>query len=605
MRTAQRGASGVLILVILALVIVALVAMAVLSRSGSARNEREDTLARLARAATALDAFAGAAGRLPCPARGADNTGAEVPAGGATNCTEAEGTLPWATIGLRRDDAFDAWGRKISYRVYDGNRGLTQVGGASMVACDTVEPTPGGVVAGNLCNANADIYARNTTPAQFLAGKGFTVTDFGVDHPDTAYVLLSFGLTGMGGYSASGVQLDLPNGDEKKNAQSGPYTIKAFSDPDTAAGTAAFFDDVIIYRGISDMVAKASLAARDWPEGAVFNAATVGTAVGTSAGHTFNFMGNTYGAFSDTNTSRNVILDSSGGTEGIGSAAAAGSSTNNGLATTEFIRIQLSQSAGHVAFTLNGFDTFTVGTKFREQVQVRFYNGSAIGTRGTQVGSAVVKQACRASGSVLSTILIDPSLAGATFNQVEIEPLDLTPFAFGIDTGVLVSEFAACQLSSACSTTLSTSTNLCTNALANAAFSPTTVAPNVAAALTFTITNGTDNPAQNGIGFTETLPSGLVVAAAPGVQTTCPAGGSSFAVPASPVTVTKPDGTALTAGSTAIKVSEVSLNNNVSSCQVRLNVSASVAAAYTHASSNVASLANVANAVTNATLTVQ
>ena len=63
----------------------------------------------------------------------------------ATLCTFRNGTVPWVTLGLSADDAVDAWGRKISYRVYDGPTGMTQALGASMSDCDTVEPAPGAV----------------------------------------------------------------------------------------------------------------------------------------------------------------------------------------------------------------------------------------------------------------------------------------------------------------------------------------------------------------------------------------------------------------------------------------------------------------------------
>lgn len=51
------------------------------------------------------------------------------------------------------------------------------------------------------------------------------------------------------------------------------------------------------------------------------------------------------------------------------------------------------------------------------------------------------------------------------------------------------------------------------------AFDPTTISVGQTATLTFTITNSTGNPAQSGIAFTDTLPSGLTLAASP--TTTC------------------------------------------------------------------------------------
>lgn len=599
----QEGAGGALIAVIIALVALLILAVVSMNRTKGGSEEREQTISQLSLASVSLESYAGAMARLPCPANPAVDDGIEV-VNGVAGCRFDEGTIPWKTIGMRRGDSFDAWGRKVSYRVYSGGSGLTQAGGASMVACDTVEPSPGGVVAGNLCNANADIYQRNTTPAQFLAGKGLTVTDFGVDHTDVAYVVLSFGVTGMGGYTASGVQLALPKGDEKKNAQSGPYTIKAFSDPDTGAGTNNFFDDLIVYRSIPDMVAKAGLAARDWPEGATFNAATMNTAVGSGAyGDTgrsnFTFAGNKFAAFTGSNTPSNFSFGAQSGNEGIGVVGGG----NNQLSTSEFIRFQLANAgtAQRIALTLDDFQWATVvSVKYREQVQVRFYNAPTndVFASGTQVGSAVVKQACLSS-SGLSSFVVEPTSAGGTFNRVEIQPMDVTPFAFGIGSFFLISELGACQSAGACTTTLATTANTCANpSITAAAFAPGTVTIGTAAQLSFNIANGTDSPMNGGLAFAVTLPTGLVVAATPSVQTNCPSGGA-FAAPVFSVTAA--------AGAGAVVVSGLSIGEGVASCMVRLGVASSTAGSYGISSRSIGATANVSEdaALATATLTVQ
>src|SRR6478672_9140606 len=194
-RGRQAGASAVMILVIFVLLMVGFYALYTLSRVTGAGDERTDTQKRLAAAAAALERFAAANRRLPCPADGAASSGLEQQASAATCTYGATGTLPWLTLGLSSDAGLDGWGRKISYRVYTGNAGsLTQPGGVSMVDCDTVELTPGGATAsagglGGLCVTNADPYLRSTTPAQFLAGKGLTLDDYGTNHTDVAYVL--------------------------------------------------------------------------------------------------------------------------------------------------------------------------------------------------------------------------------------------------------------------------------------------------------------------------------------------------------------------------------------------------------------------------------
>lgn len=89
--------------------------------------------------------------RFPCPDTG-DNTGAGLVregienrvAGGVnpvvtTNCTSAFGTVPYRTLGLARDQALDAWGNFVSYRL-DTARGwhLSATFPAPPAACPSI-----------------------------------------------------------------------------------------------------------------------------------------------------------------------------------------------------------------------------------------------------------------------------------------------------------------------------------------------------------------------------------------------------------------------------------------------------------------------------------
>ena len=255
-----------MILIVMFLVLAAFLATYTLSRISRAGDAREDTKKRLAVAAAALDSYAATTWRLPCPADPALAAGTEVTATAAT-CANADGTLPWATLGLNSDAGLDGWGRKISYRVYAGNNGsLTQPGGVSMVDCDTGEaspagPTPTAASAGGLCRDTHD-----TLPEQFIAGKGLTVNDYGTAHNDVAYVVTSHGATGLGAWTIAGTQMDLPTGDERDNTRAnGPFTIKAFSDPDTSSTGPQHFDDQLAYATIGDLAKRAGLSARPWP----------------------------------------------------------------------------------------------------------------------------------------------------------------------------------------------------------------------------------------------------------------------------------------------------------------------------------------------------
>jgi hypothetical protein len=138
----ESGLSGVIILALLALVMAGLIAAYAMSRISESGDERSLTAIRLNVAAEALERFAASTMRLPCPADPTVETGVEMQETAAT-CRFPTGTIPWSTIGLLREQGVDGWGRKISYRVYTGNKGsLTQARGVSMIECDTDEPAP-------------------------------------------------------------------------------------------------------------------------------------------------------------------------------------------------------------------------------------------------------------------------------------------------------------------------------------------------------------------------------------------------------------------------------------------------------------------------------
>lgn len=176
------------------------------------------TQQRLLALRQALVNFASVNGRLPCPASGTLDTGLADPNAATVGCTSANGTVPWTTLGLPRDAALDAWGRKVSYRVFAGATGLTRLGGASLVNCDADFATP-------VPTASAPALAVNnfqcapvagpprTDPASVLAPgtrRGLVVYDDGAQPSTTvwqvALVLISHGANGAGAWTTGGVQ---------------------------------------------------------------------------------------------------------------------------------------------------------------------------------------------------------------------------------------------------------------------------------------------------------------------------------------------------------------------------------------------------------------
>lgn len=457
------------VLVILALVLAGFAAVYALSRRTSSAGERGTTENRLAQAAAALEQFAASTGRLPCPAVPTSDDGVEVRNGDLTMCdaSVAKGTLPWKTIGMKRDDSFDAWGRKISYRVYtgdgSGNGSMTRDQGASMVACDTVELMPA-IPATRLCDANADLYLRNTTPALFLANKGLSVNDFGAARNDVAYALISHGPSGLGGFSVSGVRRELPQGDERSNTQAAAtFVAKAASNPDTLATSNQHFDDAVLFRSVAEVVAKANQAARNWPDAgvAVFDLASVAAAAGIDSATlaSTNSTGATqidFGTFRVTGysgaTATNISFDESYGAGGLGVYGGAyfGQGGNLVLSSSnERLRIELNEPMSKFAITLNDFGMPTYsGIKFTERVRFDFWNG------GVFLGTAI-RQACREPDGILASFSID---VGTTFNRVDIRPLTASPTVYDAPTGLLLSEFIGCRASaSSCLTSLAQS----------------------------------------------------------------------------------------------------------------------------------------------------
>ncbi len=227
-RATQRG--GAALTVIAGLLVVAASTVAIrMARQVEGRTEQQAlTQARMLRIQAALHAFAASQGRLPCPASGVLDTGLAVPVAAAVMCTNRDGTVPWVSLGLQADDALDGWGRKISYRVFDGATGLTQATG--------------------LASAGA---------------AGLSVSDFGTPKNLTAWVLISHGASGLGAWRVAAPRMALPGagGNEWSNTQAPPAMIfrrgEALVNPGTGAeyavNNAAHFDDILWFESISDL----------------------------------------------------------------------------------------------------------------------------------------------------------------------------------------------------------------------------------------------------------------------------------------------------------------------------------------------------------------
>ena len=459
----QWGVSILFVAVVLIIVAAASLAFLALTRSSAGIDRSNETTSHLAKIGNALEQFASASERLPCPANRALDTGDAEPNAASAACTYsigtvAIGTVPWRTLGLRREDAFDAWGWKISYRVYQGATGLTQAGGASMVHCDTVEPTPAGTSPAGLC-----LLTHDTTEAQFLNGKGLSVSDFGAPLiTDAAYVLISHGPSGLGAYTTSGTQkTPLPSSaDETANLGTGTFVAKAAVNT-VSPEDATHFDDVLAYRHLADFVRRSNLSARDWPEaGATYadvtlNTVTVSAALGTSPPYgdlgraTLNFQDATVTGLNSGGT-QNLSFDNVNSVEGIGTTGGTvGSANALSSDAGEGVRIVFPLKARQLAVTFNEFGRHT-GTPGNphEQAEFIFFDGAA-------TVLTVTKQGCKPDGG-LATFSID---ALVDFDRVEIRARTASDGTSV--TQFFLSQIKTCAPAVACTTSMSLPGNSC------------------------------------------------------------------------------------------------------------------------------------------------
>ncbi len=199
-------------------------------------NKRTETKARLKVIEDALVLSAATNFDLPCPSNPALGPGSAAngnEADPATVCNRqmASGGVPWRTLGLSEADVLDGWGRRISYAV----TGPLTV--ANALNCPSVGF--GQITQGRLENRGAN---------NVVAGSGAV----GTPSPTrAAYVLISHGENGAGGYLPSGAQTStaLASTTELANVKpvgSGNASAVVFYYEKLAAGDAIVgFDDIV------------------------------------------------------------------------------------------------------------------------------------------------------------------------------------------------------------------------------------------------------------------------------------------------------------------------------------------------------------------------
>jgi len=294
--SARSGFTLIEMVVVLFIMGVVISMAAVLTRGVTAAQKRSITSARLATVDAALVQFVQQQRRLPCPALGTrPSTATTNPIPGdeynraANGCQatagayETGGVVPWRALGLSETDITDGWDRRITYRI---DPALAADAALDMSGCDAAGQELqrfSTATTARPCNAacTSTTLTSCTEPGVFMIGKGLTVKNVsgvvlmnpnpGVNVVNTgaAYVLISHGESGGGGYLNTGVlgSSTLTDGTEElKNYASGSYVSAAvtYYVDDTTNDTpgASHFDDVVLRPSLMNVISRAGLGPR-------------------------------------------------------------------------------------------------------------------------------------------------------------------------------------------------------------------------------------------------------------------------------------------------------------------------------------------------------
>ena len=268
-----RGFTLVEVLVVLIIFGIVLTMAAAVTRGLAAGQKRSNTLTRMATVDAAIAQFVAVQKRIPCPADGSlastvNNAGVEV-APDANGCSnQANGVVPWVSLGLTETDASDGWDHRFTYRT-EQSLGKTM----DMSQCD---PAGTGPASAGACTPGcvSTSLATCTTPQNFLAGKGLQVRNVAgtvvmnpaaVPATGAAYVVISAGETGGGAYLNTGVLATTTTTDgneEKKNYANLAVQAYYVDDSISDVAGATHFDDLVSRPSVLTVINKAALGPR-------------------------------------------------------------------------------------------------------------------------------------------------------------------------------------------------------------------------------------------------------------------------------------------------------------------------------------------------------
>jgi prepilin-type N-terminal cleavage/methylation domain-containing protein len=268
-----RGFTLVEIAIVLVIVGMIVVLFATITATLVSSQRRQATVNRLSVVDAAIIQFVVQNKRLPCPADGTVSSavataGTEMARTAGTGCnSQTGGVVPWRALGLAEQEATDGWGRRITYRAWTA---LTADSAMNMSWCD---PAGTGALAGGVCNTTCTNTALGncTPPGTYTANKGYQIRNVAgtiiMDVPATgaAYVLISPGESGGGGYTSAGVQSPSASTDgteEQKNYPSLAIQAYYVDDQISDVAGATHFDDVVLRSTVLNAVTRAGLGPR-------------------------------------------------------------------------------------------------------------------------------------------------------------------------------------------------------------------------------------------------------------------------------------------------------------------------------------------------------
>ncbi len=294
----NRQAGGVLLAVVGVVLVVALAVFAKTILQDVQRGLSKQRVIAMTLGASdskidkALANFVAQNKRLPCPAdgtvaSGALNAGVEKPfppTGSCNPVNQANGVVPWVTLGISEGDAADPWNGRITYRVQP-ELASNPAKLMDMSWCDPAG-TPTGASGPALACTPGCAGATCMNPVNFLYAKGLRVQDgaggwlnqpapawAGAPTPPpsnangAAYVLISHGPTGAGAYNSAGIVQTgstFVGSNEMPNFAVMPLTgATIFIDAaQNASANLTHFDDYLSHPTIATVLGHAGLGAR-------------------------------------------------------------------------------------------------------------------------------------------------------------------------------------------------------------------------------------------------------------------------------------------------------------------------------------------------------